>query len=300
MCARRKLLAWAAAVLLVTGARSLTVAQEPSPAPLVALISELSGTATIRSPSGGPPVAAKRFDALSSGMSMEMGPTSRAVVILSNGDRFEFGANARATFTATGLASSSGPIETLPRLPALPKLASLDESGPKGPPGSVRVRGERIPGLRPFGTVMLGARSLTLSFTPVSGASRYLVEVENADAQRIARGETTRPEFVVPAGVLAPGGKYYWTVQTLDKVGGAARGAGQFKILSSEDARARAALHASLTSPSSESVALLAEIDRRLGLYAEALAGFRAALAGAPRDPAILQAIHSIEELQGR
>jgi hypothetical protein len=47
-------------------------------------------------------------------------------------------------------------------------------------------------------------------------------------------------------------------------------------------------------------VASLAEIDRRLGLYPEAWAGFRAALAGAPGDSASLQAIRSIEEMQGR
>ena len=243
---------------------------------------------------------AKRFDAISSGMSLEIGPTARGVVVLVNGDRLELGPKARATFTVTGLSSSSGPIKALPRLPVLPKLAALGESRPKGPPGGVRLRGERISGPRPFGSVILNARAPTLAFTPVTGASRYLVEVDNAEGQRIAGGETTRPEFVVPEGVLGPGATNSWTVQTLDKVGGTARGAGQFTTLSSEDARARAALHATLSSNDSESVALLAEIDRRLGLYPEALAGFRAALAGAPKNPAILEAIRSIEELQGR
>jgi hypothetical protein len=44
-------------------------------------------------------------------------------------------------------------------------------------------------------------------------------------------------------------------------------------------------------------LALLAEIDRRLGLYEEALNGFRAALAKRPEDVTLQQAVQRLEKL---
>jgi hypothetical protein len=110
--------------------------------------------------------------------------------------------------------------------------------------------------------------------------------------------ESTTPQVVVPAGVLQPGASYYWTVQTLDKVGGASRGTSEFKTLSSEDARVRQALRQSLAvEVDASGLALMAEIDRRLGLYEEALSGFRAALAKSPEDVALQQSVQRLEKL---
>jgi hypothetical protein len=297
MRTRRGLLLWAAAIVVGTLPGWRARAQEPAGGSLAALISELSGVATISGPSGRTPVQARRFDGLTAGMSLEMGPTSRGVVVLAGGQRFEFGPKARATFGASELSEASGPIAALPRLPMLPRIAALDGSRPQGPPASVRLRSERIAGLSPFHAIVLG-KTLTLRFTPVRGASRYAVEIESADGRRIAGGETTSPAFVVPAGVLEPGATYVWTVQTVDKIGDAARGAARFTTLSIDDVQARAALRAAADTGASESLALLAEVDRRLELYPEALAGFRAALKRAPKDRTLLEAIRDIEGIQ--
>ncbi len=137
-----------------------------------------------------------------------------------------------------------------------------------------------------------------LRFNPVRGASKYAVEIENDAGRRIFAAESTTPEVVVPAGVLEAEASYYWTVQTLDKVGGAARGTSEFKTLSSDDARVREALRRSPETEGADShLALLAEIDRRLGLDQEALDGFRAALAKRPDDVVIQQAVRRLEKL---
>jgi hypothetical protein len=230
------------------------------------------------------------------GATLAVGPGSRAEIVLAGGQRFELGPKARATIAATQLASASGPITKLPPLPALPRIAALDESRPKGPPGGVRLRAAAISGLRPFHTVTLADRT-TIRFNPVDGASRYAVEIENHAGQRIFVAESTTAGVVVPAGVLEPGATYYWTVQTLDRIGAAARGASEFRTLSAADAQARQTLRRSLeTGAAPEDVALLAEIDRRLGLYQDALDGFRAALAARPDDLVIQQAVRRLEE----
>jgi hypothetical protein len=190
-------------------------AQEPASRPLAALISELSGEASIIPAPAGADGKAHRFDAIAVGATLETGPQSRAVIVLAGGQRFELGAKARATIAAKQLTSTSGPVTELSPLPALPQIVALDESRPKGPPGGVRLRASAISGLRPFHAVTLPEQTV-LRFDPVSGASKYAVEIENDAGRRIFAVESTTPQVVVPAGVLQPGASYYWTVQTLD------------------------------------------------------------------------------------
>ena len=269
------------------------LAQAAGPTAVAGLISELSGQASIgpgRSDLG----KARRFDTLSDGQTLKMADHSRAVVVLAGGRRFELGSKARATVAADGLTATSGPIKELPSLPTLPKLAALDDSRPQGPPGAVRLRATEIAGLRPDHAV-IAREPVTFAFQPVKGASRYAVEIEDSQGRVVMRREVAATELTVAAGTLAPGAAYRWTVQTLDRAGGAARGASDFTTLSEEDGRQRDALRQSVASSGGGQEALLAEVDRRLGLYPEALRGFRAALAGQPTDPAIRRAVHWLE-----
>jgi hypothetical protein len=133
------------------------------------------------------------------------------------------------------------------------------------------------------------------AFQPVKGASRYAVEIEDSQGRVVLRREVSATELTVPAGTLAPGAAYHWTVQTLDKPGSAARGASDFTTLSEEDVRQRDELRKSVASSGGVQDALLAEIDRRLGLYPEALRGFRSALAGKPEDQDIQRAVRWLE-----
>ena len=85
-------------------------------------------------------------------------------------------------------------------------------------------------------------------------------------------------------------------MRTLDRIGQAARAVAEFVTLEEKPARARATLKASLDAAGdAPSLALLAEIDRGLGLLAEARDGFRAALARAPGDSGLREALEALE-----
>jgi hypothetical protein len=98
--------------------------------------------------------------------------------------------------------------------------------------------------------------------------------------------------------VLKPAASYYWTVQALDRFGVAPRGRSEFTTLSAADSQFREALRTSVQGEASGgALALLAEVDRRLGLYREALDGFRAQLARTPDDLAVQRALRRLEQM---
>jgi hypothetical protein len=263
--------------------------------PSAALISDLSGSASVRS-TNRKAMPAARFDAIAVDEVIEVGPASRVTLVLAGGKRFELGSGARAAVAVDRLTSSSGPILELAPLPPLPRIAALDESRPKGPAGGIRLRGPQIMGLSPNDASTLAIRT-KLRFTPVAGASKYGIEIEDDSGRRVFGVETTAPEVIVPTGVLEPGVAYQWTVRTLDLFGATARGESPFRTLSREDERDRDALRLSLHADGGAgALALLAAVDQGLGLYAEALEGFREALKKAPEDQAIIQALKRLEE----
>jgi hypothetical protein len=101
----------------------------------------------------------------------------------------------------------------------------------------------------------------------------------------------------VPAGTLKPGTTYFWRVETLDRFGAAARGEAGFSTVGADTQRSRDALAAAIgTSESPRALGLLAEIDRRIGLLRESRDGFRAAVARAPEDKALREALARIEQ----
>jgi hypothetical protein len=133
----------------------------------------------------------------------------------------------------------------------------------------------------------------------VKGASRYSVEVEDEAGRRVIARETSDTELVVPRGVFQSGATYYWRVQTIDRAGAPARGSSQFTTLPHEQVQLRDALRRTVASEGgADSLAFLAEIDRRLGLLEEALDGFRAALRENPGDAAIQAAVRALEALE--
>jgi hypothetical protein len=260
------------------------------------LVSDLAGSASIETATR-KPVRLDRFDAIVAGAAIEVGPMSQLTLVLAGGKRFELGAGARATIAADRLTSQSGPVTELASLPPLPRIAALDASRPKGPAGGIRLRGPRISRLDPSDAVTLATRT-RLRFAPVAGASQYGIEIDDSSGRRVFGVETMASDVTVPNGLLEPGAAYQWTVRTLDLSGATARGVSQFRTLSSEDERQREALRRSLDAEGgARALALLAAVDQRLGLYAEALEGFREALKSAPDDKPIAQAIRSLEEL---
>ena len=265
--------------------------------PRAALISELAGTASVRQKPSGASSPVERFSALADGAILEVGRESRAVLVLARGKRFMLDAQARARVHADRLESTSGQIDELPRLPALPQLVALDANAPKAL-GGVRLRSSSVSGLSPSNGSALASMT-TLRFTPVSGAGTYRVEIEDEKGSVIFGVETTSAAVPVPPDVLKAGADYYWTVRTLDRPGAQARGSAEFVTLRSDEARAREDLKRRLHQDGdAASLALLAAIDRQLGLHPEALDGFRAALALAPHDEALREAISELETMR--
>jgi len=292
-------LAFAAALAALGLLQPQLAAQEKATAgeKRAALISELTGSASIQERASAASAAVERFAAVSEGAMLSVRRESRATIVLSNGKRFVLDAGARATVLADRLTAISGSVEELPALPVLPRLVALEASAPKAL-GGVRLRSTAIVGLSPSNGSALASRA-TLRFKPVAGAATYHVEIEDEKGRAIFGVQTTSPEVRVPPDILTAGAAYYWTVRTLDRPGAQARGSAEFATLRAEEATAREHLLRRLHAEGDvSSVALLAAIDRHLGLYQEALEGFRAALTRSPDDRALIQAVRELEAMR--
>jgi hypothetical protein len=86
-----------------------------------------------------------------------------------------------------------------------------------------------------------------------------------------------------------------WTVRTVDRRGAALQGEGDFVTLSDEAAQAREKTREILTAEGKESLLLLVEIDRDLGLRLEARDELEELIDEAPRDVALRSALVALE-----
>jgi hypothetical protein len=98
----------------------------------------------------------------------------------------------------------------------------------------VPIRGEEIAGLYPEDGAATLAGTTTLRFDPVDGGSKYRIEVQDRQGNKIFEVETAASSVTLPAGILRPGVRYGWTVRTIDRVGPVAQGRADFVTLSAE------------------------------------------------------------------
>jgi hypothetical protein len=263
----------------------------------VAVVISLSGNAQLVVPSGGKK-AVQLFDWLQAGTVIEVGPASRISLAYANGSRYALAEGTKATIAPGGPEASAGNVSSLESVPALPRLAALANTAGTRPAAS-RIRGgpDHIRNLYPFADSAALPEGTVLRFTPVEEASRYWVELEDDTGRIVLDAETQLSALVVPAGILRPGVRYHWSVGTVERMGPALRAESDFSTLPEEDIRRRAALRAALVKKGDvESLALVAEIDRRLGLLVEAREGFQAALAKSPSDAALQKSLTEIEK----
>jgi hypothetical protein len=238
------------------------------------------------------------FDWIAAGSVIEVGPGATLTLVFASGARYQMAATAKATVGPGSLMSSVGPIRALEPVPPLPRFAPI---APDAKPGSrsaaVRIRGATITHLYPHNGAAALADSTVLRFAPLPDASRYVVVLLTDEGLPVLREETRSPAVTVSPGILQPGARYRWEVRTLDRIQQAAQGVAEFITLGAEIAQARTALKHSLEADGDlSSLALMAEIDRNLGLLVEARDGFRAALAKAPADDALRQALNRVEQ----
>jgi hypothetical protein len=284
------------ATFLVTSAVTVTP-QEPT-TEAVSVVTSVSGSATLIAPTNrkGP---VSRFDWLPVGAVLTTGAGSSVTLIFADGGRYEIGEKSRITVTPGGPKPLGNSIHRLEGVPPIPRLAALAEGQHLGArSGAIRVRqgsGERVQNLYPNAMSASIPDQTSLRFSPIKGASRYRVELEDDSGKTILDLQTELTTVLVPPNILRSGSSYYWKVRTVERVGPSVHGESEFDTLSQEDLQRRAALQAVLQQQGdASSLATLADVDRRLGLWAEAREGFLAALAKAPSDAAIKKALSEV------
>lgn len=265
--------------------------------PAVAVVSEMEGQASVVSPWEGRR-ALKLFEWLDAGSSVRVSRDSRVVLAFSNGSRYELPAGSDATLLEGSVQNNLGTAKTLQPFPPMPRLPAIPTAAQPGPrAGAIRIRGGlQFTQLYPRANSSVLPESTILIFSPIPESSPYHVTLENETGQTVFEIETTDTEVPIPAGIIIPGSRYYWSVATTGNKGPRMQGYGEFFALTPEIIKERASLKQSLeTKGDAESLALLGAVDRHLGLLLEARKEFEAALAKSNGNPAILSMIREIE-----
>lgn len=271
-------------------------AQAAAGAEHVAIVASLSGEAFKKEKPQMKKDVLHLFDWLLAGTVVEVGPGASVTLAFRDGARYLVKEKSTVTIAANEVASVSGSVEHLSAVPPLPKVSAIVAGQERARSGAIRIRGERIKHLYPAGNYAVPADETVLQFDSVQGASKYKVEVEDEVGNTLFHVETESNRVNVSPGVLKPGADYYWKVQTVDKIGQAARGEGEFTTLSADNARLRQAFKDSAEKAGdAASMALLAEIDHSLGLLREAREEFTNALAKTSGDSALQRALDQVE-----
>lgn len=287
-----------ARVLLFAVLPLVALAQDHPATEAVAVVTSVSGDVTASAlPDKKFPV--HLFDWLLAGSTIESGASSRLTLVFADGRRYEIPERSRVSLSAAGPKSLAGSVHSLRAVPPMPRLVAVISSRVGERSGAIRLRqGSDLH----FRTLYPNANSLTLPdntmlrFASIEGASRYRVELEDESGKTVFDAETQLLAVAVPTGILHPGSHYYWKVRTIERMGPSVRGESEFATLGEEDIQRRAAVRAVLEKEGDvQSLALMAEIDRRLELLVEARDGFQAALAKAPEDTALQKALAEID-----
>ncbi|MFY9823640.1 MAG: CHAT domain-containing protein [Thermoanaerobaculia bacterium] len=210
-------------------------------------------------------------DRLPAGTTVDLAPGSRLALAFVNGKRYEISGPARATLGKDDLSARSGGVRPLPSVPPLPRLAPIaKQDHPGATAGAVTIRGEGIEGLHPDRRATCLASAVRLRFDPVPAAPRYRVQIADPEGKALFSTDTQATEVSVPPDLLAPGGTYLWTVETLDRPGPIARGEATLVTLDADQARAREDLqHWVQASGTADDLKLLEGVDQALGLSEE-------------------------------
>lgn len=272
-------------VLITVPLLARTATAEPAASRPVAIVYSLEGEASLAAP-GASRRPLRLFERLAAKTTLEVGPGSRLALAFLNGRRYELGERSRVALGRQDLAFRAGPVQPLPPLPPLPGLAPIaraDQPGSRA--GAVRIRTEPVAGLYPGGGAATLAAATTLRFEPVDGGRTYRVEVHDRQGETVFKTETAASAVTLPPGVLRPGARYGWTVRTVERAGPVAQGKASFLTLSARNSKGREALRQALRGERDPAaLALLAEVDWSLGLWAEARDELHTAVEGSPGD----------------
>jgi hypothetical protein len=263
----------------------------------VAVVASLSGNATVRSRGTHDKVAVYSLDWLSDGMTIEVGKKSQVVIILLNGHRYELNEGAKATLSPGAAPKIKGSSRELPALPPIPKSIPI-VADPTTTSGAVRIRGAtEMSGLYPRAGIVAIPEKVTLRFNAVPEATSYRVALEDDRGDRLLNIVTESNELAVPSGTIKPGAHYFWHVRAMRSGVLIGVGMAEFFALSAADTLLRSQFAQAFNVKNGATLALLADVDLRLGLVAEACDEFSEAFKQKPNDPALRRALDSAREI---
>jgi len=252
------------AVLVVTIRLAAQVEAEP-----VAIIAGLSGSVAMTS-AHGQTRDARQLDWLVPGMSIHCRRGSHLLVDFANGRRFEIDDDARAAITASGLKRLSGSVRELPQRPPMPKFPAIaEQENTSADSAAVVLRNIGVNSMHPSGYCTL-ANNTVLSFATDASVKSYRVRVADTSGTIIYQTNTTSHTISIPPGILQAGEQYYWQLHSVGDGSTRPIGMASFTTLGVEDVTLRAQFAASLSRVDSDSLALLAAIDWKLGLRDQA------------------------------
>jgi hypothetical protein len=244
----------------------------------VALVALASGTCTARATATAPAVPLRLLDRVRPGTRLETNPDGRLVIVFLTGERFEIGPGSSATVGPAGLGETRGTVSPLspvsPHVTLTPLAAPAEVSRRAG---AVRVRGEDRLAMYPSESAALVTKDAVLRFSPVPGAERYAIAVEDEAGNTVFSAQTAATQVALPPAILRDGSTYFWRVR--------ARGPGlsgtgreeRFVTLSADEQRTWEEARENLV-PSDPSLGnLLAATAFSLGLRREACLAARAA-----------------------
>lgn len=267
---------------------------QPAGATPVAIVARVQGEATVESAPGA--ARLRLFDRLAAGDTLRTSAGAEVVVAFRSGARLRVGAGSRVQLGDGVATKIAGTVETLVALSPLPLVAPAVGAGTVT--AAVRIRSQPLAIHAPPIDTVTRADATVLAFGPAS-TDGYDIEIEDASAAVVFRLRARETTVTVPPTALAPGSAYRWRVTARQPSGFAVVGEGRFRTLSLEDARARARLFDATAAGDGELRGLLAETDWMLGLWREALEGFRAARAAGLTDPIVAERIADLERRGG-
>ncbi len=246
----------------------------PPPAPLVAIVGEVQGSATLRAAADAPPEPLTPGRRLAPGAVLESAPGAAVTVVFFDGRHQALLSGSRATVRAQGgLRLETGKVRQLDPVPVIVDLAPVLRHGARRlrTPG-VRIRGggtaAGVAGLSPSDGATVLREAAVLSFDPAPEVRVYHVVVVEQESGRVVHAEDVPvPPVRVPLGLLRPGTLYRWSVESKVPPRPDLRGESMFLTLDRklEEARETLAREAERTA-SPDLRRLLIEVDRGLGL----------------------------------
>jgi hypothetical protein len=256
----------------------------------VAVVASLTGDATALPPRASTPAAIHALDWLDAGMRIDVHAKSTMKLILVNGRSYELSGGAKATIAADGLTATNPQVHELSRLPPIPKFVPIAAGGAEVP-GATAIRGPRMKSLYPNQLPAI-ASQVKLTYAPVPDVANYSVILQDSEETVLLRLSTTATSVDVPADMLKPGTSYAWRVRALGVGGLLGEGRASFVTMSKDALDRRTAFAEAMKSDEEPMrLALLAAVDRQMGLLAEACGELEHALELKPSDPALQQAL---------